>query len=178
MRVAGDHRGALAGCWRRRRWRIRAGAFALVARAPTDLELAASSPNRGSERRRRTRSKAARSPPRRRVAAWAGHRKSSADVEALASKVENTEGVASCRRSGLGAPHWDPTHAESSAASRGTTAHIARATLGGSPRFGIFSAMEKDAGAIKRLRRRRGHKRSLMQFRPTSHKYWRSDRAT
>ena len=95
----------------------------------------------------------------------------SADVEALAKKVESSEAVAFVPAlAGLGAPHWDPdARGTITGLTRGTTAaHIARATLEGIAFsvWDLLSAMEKDAGAIKRLRVDGGASRNdlLMQF--------------
>ncbi len=58
--------------------------------------------------------------------------KSAADIEALASSVESTDGVVFVPAlSGLGAPYWDPyARGSIQGITRGTTAaHIARATL-------------------------------------------------
>src|SRR5206468_2235310 len=82
--------------------------------------------------------------------------KSAAEVEALASKVESTEGVAFVPAlTGLGAPHWDPeARGLICGLTRGSSAaHIARATLEGIA-FQIAElaqAMVNDAG--KPLRR-------------------------
>jgi glycerol kinase len=95
----------------------------------------------------------------------------SADVEALAKKVESSETVAFVPAlAGLGAPHWDPgARGIISGLTRGTTAaHIARATLEGIAFsvWDLLSAMQQDAGAIKRLRVDGGASRNdlLMQF--------------
>jgi glycerol kinase len=60
--------------------------------------------------------------------------KSASDVEALARKVESSDGVAFVPAlAGLGAPHWDPdARGTITGLTRGTTAaHLARATLEG-----------------------------------------------
>jgi glycerol kinase len=97
--------------------------------------------------------------------------KTSAEVEELARKVSSSETVAFVPAlAGLGAPHWAP-HARGTITgiTRGTTAaHIARATLEGIALsvWDLLSAMEKDAGAIQRLRVDGGAARNdlLMQF--------------
>jgi len=84
--------------------------------------------------------------------------KQSADVEALAAKVDSTEGVYIVPAfAGLGAPHWD-SHARGSifGITRGTSdAHIARASLESIAfqTYDVLSAMQKDAGTpISELR--------------------------
>ena len=84
--------------------------------------------------------------------------KKSADVQALAASVENTDGVVVVPAfSGLGAPHWD-AYARGTifGITRGTTdAHIARATLESIAyqTYDVLHAMESDAGLpIKELR--------------------------
>lgn len=77
--------------------------------------------------------------------------KSSADVEALAASVPNTDGVYFVPAlTGLGAPYWDQyVRGDISGISRGTTtAHIARAALEGIAyqTHDIVRAMERDAG--------------------------------
>ncbi len=82
----------------------------------------------------------------------------SADVEELASKVPDTDGVYLVPAfAGLGAPHWDPyARGTIVGLTRGSTAaHIARAALEGIAfqTVDILRAMEADAGtAIKELR--------------------------
>src|SRR5690606_31070095 len=82
----------------------------------------------------------------------------SADVEELASKVPDTEGVYLVPAfAGLGAPHWDPyARGTIVGLTRGTTAaHIARAALEGIAfqTVDILRAMEADAGMeIRELR--------------------------
>src|SRR5690606_13649657 len=82
----------------------------------------------------------------------------SADVEELASKVTDTDGVYLVPAfGGLGAPHWDPyARGTIVGLTRGSTAaHIARAALEGIAfqTADILRAMEADAGtAIKELR--------------------------
>ncbi|SVB76822.1 uncharacterized protein METZ01_LOCUS229676, partial [marine metagenome] len=77
--------------------------------------------------------------------------KSSADVEAVASRVDDTDGVYLVPAfSGLGAPHWDP-HARGTiiGMTRGTTrAHIARAALEAIAyqSFDLLKAMEVGSG--------------------------------
>ncbi|MFC3196964.1 glycerol kinase GlpK [Parapedobacter deserti] len=84
--------------------------------------------------------------------------RNSSDVEDLASKVENTDGVYLVPAfAGLGAPHWDPyARGTIVGLTRGSTAaHIARAALEGIAfqTVDILRAMEADAGAgIKELR--------------------------
>ncbi len=84
--------------------------------------------------------------------------KKSADVQALAASVEDTDGVVVVPAfSGLGAPHWD-AYARGTifGITRGTTdAHIARATLESIAyqTYDVLHAMEFDAGLpIKELR--------------------------
>lgn len=82
----------------------------------------------------------------------------SADVEELASKVRDTDGVYLVPAfAGLGAPHWDPyARGTIVGLTRGSTAaHIARAALEGIAfqTVDILRAMEADAGTeIKELR--------------------------
>ena len=82
----------------------------------------------------------------------------SADVEALASKVDNSEGVYMVPAfTGLGAPHWNPdARGTMFGITRGTTtAHIARAALESIAyqTMDVLKSMEADAGiAIKELR--------------------------
>lgn len=82
----------------------------------------------------------------------------SADVEELASRVTDTEGVYLVPAfAGLGAPHWDPyARGTIVGLTRGSTAaHIARAALEGIAfqTVDILRAMEADAGTeIKELR--------------------------
>ncbi len=82
----------------------------------------------------------------------------SADVEALASKVENSEGVYMVPAfTGLGAPHWNPdARGTMFGITRGTSAgHIARAALESIAyqTMDVLKSMEADAGiAIKELR--------------------------
>jgi len=77
--------------------------------------------------------------------------KSSAEVEAVASRVNDTDGVYLVPAfSGLGAPHWDP-HARGTiiGMTRGTTrAHIARAALEAIAyqSFDLLKAMEVGSG--------------------------------
>lgn len=84
--------------------------------------------------------------------------RNSSDVEELASKVKDTEGVYLVPAfAGLGAPHWDPyARGTIVGLTRGSTAaHIARAALEGIAfqTVDILRAMEADAGAeIKELR--------------------------
>jgi glycerol kinase len=92
-------------------------------------------------------------------------------VEELARRVESSESVAFVPAlAGLGAPHWDPdARGTITGITRGTTAaHIARATLEGIAFsvWDLLAAMEKDAGAIARLRVDGGASRNslLMQF--------------
>ncbi len=84
--------------------------------------------------------------------------RSSSEVEGLASKVEDTDGVYLVPAfAGLGAPHWNP-HARGIIVglTRGTTdAHIARAALEGIAfqTYEVLRAMEADSGMkIKELR--------------------------
>jgi glycerol kinase len=84
--------------------------------------------------------------------------KSAGDVEALARRVDSSEGVVFVPAlTGLGAPHWDPNaRGLLCGLTRGSsTAHIARATLEGIA-FQIadlVQAMAQDAGApLQRLR--------------------------
>jgi glycerol kinase len=84
--------------------------------------------------------------------------KQSADVEALASNVKDSDGVTFVPAfSGLGAPHWD-AYARGTllGLTRGTTAgHIARAALEGIAfqTADVVSAMQKDATLpLKELR--------------------------
>ena len=82
----------------------------------------------------------------------------SADVEALAYKVDNSEGVYMVPAfTGLGAPHWNPdARGTMFGITRGTTtAHIARAALESIAyqTMDVLKSMEADAGiAIKELR--------------------------
>ncbi|MGK6351233.1 glycerol kinase GlpK [Parapedobacter sp. DT-150] len=82
----------------------------------------------------------------------------SADVEALAATVKDTDGVYLVPAfAGLGAPHWDPyARGTIVGLTRGSTAaHIARAALEGIAfqTVDILQAMEADAGTeIKELR--------------------------
>src|SRR5205085_10439985 len=84
--------------------------------------------------------------------------KSSADVEALASQVDDTGGVYLVPAfAGLGAPHWDQyARGAIIGLTRGSTrAHIARAALEGIAHQvdDVLRAMEKDAGIrLKELR--------------------------
>lgn len=83
---------------------------------------------------------------------------SAADIEALASQVNDSGGVDFVPAlTGLGAPHWDPdARGLISGITRGTTsAHIARATLDAMAlqNTDILLAMEADTG--RRLRRLR-----------------------
>ena len=96
----------------------------------------------------------------------------SADVEALASTVNDSDGVTFVPAfSGLGAPHWD-AYARGTllGLTRGTTAaHIARAALEGIAlqTADVIAAMQKDAGMpIRELRVDGGAARNnlLMQF--------------
>lgn len=84
--------------------------------------------------------------------------KQSADVQNLATSVQDTDGVVIVPAfSGLGAPHWD-AYARGTifGITRGTTdAHIARATLESIAyqTYDVLKAMESDAGLpIKELR--------------------------
>jgi glycerol kinase len=77
--------------------------------------------------------------------------KSAADIEALARKVESSEGVAFVPAlAGLGAPYWDQgARGTITGITRGTTAaHIARATLEGIAFevWDLVHAMAADAG--------------------------------
>lgn len=77
--------------------------------------------------------------------------KTAADVEALARKVESSEGVAFVPAlAGLGAPYWDQdARGTLVGLTRGTTAaHLARATLEGIAFqvWDLLDAMTKDAG--------------------------------
>jgi glycerol kinase len=77
--------------------------------------------------------------------------KTSSDVQALASSVEDSDGVVVVPAfSGLGAPHWNPyARGTIFGLSRGTTdAHIARATLESIAfqTYDVLKAMESDAG--------------------------------
>lgn len=84
--------------------------------------------------------------------------RSSSEVEELAAKVENTDGVYLVPAfAGLGAPHWDPyARGTMVGLTRGSNAsHIARAALEGIAfqTADILSAMEADANTeIKELR--------------------------
>ena len=84
--------------------------------------------------------------------------KNSADIEALAKQVENTNGVSFVPAfAGLGAPYWNPeARGTIVGITRGTTAgHIARAALESIAyqTMDVLKAMEADAGiAIKELR--------------------------
>lgn len=84
--------------------------------------------------------------------------RSSADVEALASKVDDTHGVYLVPAfAGLGAPHWDPyARGLITGITRGTTAaHLARAALEGIAFQvnDVLAAMQADAGIrLKELR--------------------------
>ncbi len=98
--------------------------------------------------------------------------RSSAEVEALAASVPDTDGVYFVPAlTGLGAPHWDP-HARGSITgiNRGTTAaHIARAALEGIAfqTLDIVGAMQRDARlALRELKVDGGASRNnlLMQF--------------
>lgn len=98
--------------------------------------------------------------------------RSSSEVEELASKVENTDGVYLIPAfAGLGAPHWNQ-HARGTIVglTRGTTdAHIARAALEGIAfqTYEVLKAMEADSGMkIKELRVDGGASNDdlLMQF--------------
>ena len=97
---------------------------------------------------------------------------SSAEVEALATTVPDSDGVYFVPAlTGMGAPYWDP-HARGSITgiSRGTTAaHIARAALEGIAyqTLDIVRAMERDAGVqLQELKVDGGASRNnlLMQF--------------
>jgi glycerol kinase len=77
--------------------------------------------------------------------------KTAADIEALARKVESSEGVAFVPAlAGLGAPYWDQdARGTITGITRGTTAaHLARATLEGIAFqvWDLLDAMTKDAG--------------------------------
>ena len=97
---------------------------------------------------------------------------SSAEVEALAASVPNTDGVYFVPAlTGLGAPWWDQdARGAITGISRGTTAaHIARAALEGIAfqTYDIAEAMSKDSGLkIKELKVDGGASRNnlLMQF--------------
>ncbi len=84
--------------------------------------------------------------------------RSSADIEALASQVDDTDGVFMVPAfTGLGAPHWNPyARGTLFGLTRGTTnAHIARAALESIAyqTTDVLKAMESDAGIkIKELR--------------------------
>ncbi len=84
--------------------------------------------------------------------------RSSAEVEALASKVDDTHGVYLVPAfAGLGAPHWDPyARGLITGITRGTTAaHLARAALEGIAYQvnDVLAAMQADAGIrLKELR--------------------------
>lgn len=97
---------------------------------------------------------------------------SSADVEALAASVPDTDGVYFVPAlTGLGAPYWDQyARGSISGISRGTTtAHIARAALEGIAyqTYDIVKAMQRDSGLpITNLKVDGGASRNdlLMQF--------------
>ena len=97
---------------------------------------------------------------------------SSADVEALAASVPDTDGVYFVPAlTGLGAPYWDQyARGAISGLSRGSgLAHIARAALEGIAlqTYDIVKAMEKDTGLeLRRLKVDGGASRNnlLMQF--------------
>jgi glycerol kinase len=98
--------------------------------------------------------------------------KTSEEVEALASKAENNDGVYVVPAfTGLGAPHWNP-HARGTITglTRGaTSAHIARAALESIAyqTMDVLKAMEADSGiSIKELRVDGGATKNnlLMQF--------------
>ena len=77
--------------------------------------------------------------------------KSASEIEDLAKKVPDSEGVYFVPAlTGLGAPYWNPhARGQISGLTRGTTAaHLARATLEGIAfqNFDILEAMSKDAG--------------------------------
>ncbi|HVH44204.1 MAG TPA: glycerol kinase GlpK [Labilithrix sp.] len=77
--------------------------------------------------------------------------KTAADIEALARKVESSEGVAFVPAlAGLGAPYWDQNaRGTITGITRGTTAaHLARATIEGIAFqvWDLLEAMTKDAG--------------------------------
>jgi glycerol kinase len=84
--------------------------------------------------------------------------RSSADVQALAASVPQTDGVVVVPAfSGLGAPHWNPyARGTIFGITRGTTdAHIARATLESIvyQTYDVLKAMESDSGiSIAELR--------------------------
>ncbi len=84
--------------------------------------------------------------------------KSSGDIEKLASRVENTDGVYLVPAfSGLGAPHWDPfARGTLIGITRGTeAAHIGRAALESIAyqSYDLLEAMQSDAGLnLKELR--------------------------
>jgi glycerol kinase len=94
------------------------------------------------------------------------------EIEALARKVESTDGVAFVPAlAGLGAPHWDQdARGTITGLTRGTTAaHLARATLEGIAFevTDLLDAMSKDAARpVKRLRVDGGAAKNdlLMQF--------------
>ena len=98
--------------------------------------------------------------------------RSSAEVEALAASVPDTDGVVFVPAlTGLGAPYWDPEAKGSLfGITRGTTAaHIARAALEGIAfqTMDIVASMEKDAGVpLQSLKVDGGASRNnlLMQF--------------
>ena len=98
--------------------------------------------------------------------------RSSSEVEALASTVEDNGGVYFVPAlTGLGAPYWDQyAHGTITGLTRGSTAaHIARAALEGIAfqTYDIVSAMEKDAGVrVSELKVDGGASRNnlLMQF--------------
>ena len=98
--------------------------------------------------------------------------KSAADVEALATSVDDNGGVYFVPAfAGLGSPHWDPyVRGTISGLTRGSTAaHIARAALEGIAfqSADLLDAMQRDAGiAITELRVDGGAARNdfLMQF--------------
>ena len=98
--------------------------------------------------------------------------RSSSEVEALASTVEDNGGVYFVPAlTGLGAPYWDQyAHGTITGLTRGSTAaHIARAALEGIAfqTYDIVSAMEKDAGVkLSELKVDGGASRNnlLMQF--------------
>jgi glycerol kinase len=85
-----------------------------------------------------------------------GFFKSAAEIEALASSVEDSGGVVVVPAfTGLGAPHWRPqARGVITGLTRGTTrAHIARATLEGIAlqNVDILRAMERDSGKALRV---------------------------
>src|SRR5206468_141042 len=98
--------------------------------------------------------------------------KSSSEVEALASQVDDTSGVYLVPAfAGLGAPHWDPyARGVLAGVTRGTTAaHVARAALEGIAFqvADVLRAMEADAKIrLKELRVDGGASANnlLMQF--------------